>query len=234
MGETVLVVEDEPPTARLMDLSLTTAGYRVIGVASGQAALDTMVQEQPDIVLLDLVLPHGPDGYEVCRRIREFSTVPVIMVTARAQEVELLRGFEVGADDYLTKPFGPRELLARIRAVLRRARRPEEAVNATFRYGDLMIDFAQRAVTVRGEPVALTATEYALLRELATNAGRVLPHRELLTRVWGPGYAEGVGSLRVYIHYLRRKLEADPSHPRYVLTVQGIDHMMIGPDEAPG
>jgi two-component system KDP operon response regulator KdpE len=231
MGETVLVVDDEPPTVRLVSQALAGAGYRVISASSGQAALETLALEQPDLVLLDILLPQGPDGYEVCRRLREFSSVPVVMLTAKVQEADLLRGFDAGADDYLRKPFSVRELLARVRAVLRRAARPEEAVTAAFTCGELEINFARRAVTMRGAPVSLTATEYALLRELALNAGRVMLHRELLTKVWGPGYAEDVYCLRAYIHYLRRKLEADPSNPRYILTSQGVGYSLISPDQ---
>lgn len=234
MGEMVLVVDDEPPVVRLVSQALTAAGYKVISAAGGQAALETLALEQPDLVLLDIMLPQGPDGYEVCRRLREFSRVPVIMLTAKVQEAELLRGYDAGADDYLRKPFSVKELLARVRAVLRRAERPEELVTAAFTCGELEINFARRAVTMRGEPVVLTATEYALLRELATNAGRVMVHRDLLTRVWGPGYGDDVYCLRAYIHYLRRKLEVDPSQPRYILTSQRVGYMLACPEEAGG
>lgn len=231
MQETVLVVDDEPPVVRLVSQALAAAGYRVITASGGQTALDALALEQPDLVLLDILLPQGPDGYEVCRRLREFSTVPVIMLTAKVQEADLLRGFDAGADDYLRKPFSVKELLARVRAVMRRAARPEEAITAAFTCGELEINFARRAVTMRGEPVPLTVTEYSLLRELAINAGRVMVHRELLTKVWGSGYAQDVYCLRAYIHYLRQKLEVDPSNPQYILTSRGVGYLLVSPDQ---
>jgi two-component system KDP operon response regulator KdpE len=186
--------------------------------------------EQPDLVLLDIRLPHGLDGYEVCRRIREFSEVPVIMLTAKAQETDVLHGFDVGADDYLTKPFNAKELVARVKAVLRRTQRPEEAVTATLTCGELEINFARRTVKVRGEKVSLTRTEYALLRQLALNANRVMVHQDLLTTVWGPEYRDDIDYLRAYIRYLRRKLEVDPSNPRYILTSPGVGYMLACPE----
>lgn len=234
MRDTILVVDDEPPAVRLVSHALTAVGYRVLSAASGQAALETLAVEQPDLVLLDVLLPEGLDGYEVCRRIREFSGVPVIMLTAKVQEADLLRGFNAVADDYLRKPFSVKELLARVHAVLRRADRPEETATATFTCGELEISFARRTVKMRGEPVSLTATEYALLRELALNVDRVMLHRDLLTRVWGPDYGNDVQYLRAYIRYLRRKLEVDPSNPRYILTSQGVGYMLACPDEVTG
>ena len=152
------------------------------------------------------------------------------MLTAKAQETDMLSGFDAGADDYLTKPFSARELLARVRAVLRRVRRPEELVTATLTCGELEINFARHAVKMRGEGVSLTRTEYALLRELALNANRVMLHPDLLTAVWGAEYRDDVDYLRAYIRYLRRKLEADPSNPRYILTSPGIGYMLACPD----
>jgi two-component system KDP operon response regulator KdpE len=186
--------------------------------------------EQPDLVLLDIRLPHGLDGYEVCRRIREFSDVAVIMLTAKALESDLLRGFDAGADDYLTKPFSAKELLARVKAVLRRTQRPEEKVTATFACGELEINFARRSVKVHGEQISLTRTEYALLRQLALNANRVMLHQDLLTSVWGPEYRDDVDYLRAYIRYLRRKLEADPSNPQYILTSPGVGYLLACPE----
>src|SRR5690606_10351869 len=183
MAEKILVVEDEPPVLRLVTEVLKAVGYTSIVAVTGEAALEMVALEQPDLVLLDIMLPPGPDGYEVCRRIREFSDVPVIMLTARSQEDDLLRGFEEGADDYLTKPSSSKELVARVRAVLRRAARPEEIVTQTRRCGPIEINFARRTVKVGGKPVTLTRTEYALLREFALNANRVLTHQDLLTHV---------------------------------------------------
>jgi two-component system KDP operon response regulator KdpE len=230
MDETILVVEDEPRVMRLVSEVLQAVGYRVIAVSSGRGAIEGVALEQPDLVLLDILLPQGPDGYEVCRRIREFSDVAVIMLTAKAQESDMLRGFDVGADDYLTKPFSAKELVARVRAVLRRARHAGDTSLTTLTCGELEIDLARRAVKVRGEPVQLTRTEYALLSQLAANANRVLVHEDLLAAVWGTEYRNDVDYLRAYVHYLRHKLEADPSNPRYILTSQGVGYMLACPE----
>ena len=231
MSDRILVVEDEARVARLVGEILRAVGYEVMAVANGKLALDRLAIEQPDLILLDLMLPGNLDGYEVCRRIREFSQTPIIMLTARAQENDLLRGFEAGADDYLTKPFSAKELVARVKAVLRRSQRPEETSTATWTCGDLTINFAQHGVQVAGQPVALTRTEYALLRELALHANRVMTHQDLLARVWGPEYRDDVDYLRAYVRYLRRKLEADPSNPKYILTSLGVGYMLACPAE---
>ena len=231
MAERILVVEDEVRVVRLVREVLRAVGYEVTATASGEAAIERVALEAPDLVLLDIMLPDGPDGYQVCRRLREFSQVPVIMLTARAQDTDVLRGFEVGADDYLTKPFNAKELVARVKAVLRRSQRPEDTVTAPRRCGELEIDFARHAVKVRGEPVALTRTEFALLRELALHADRVMTHQDLLTRVWGPEYRDDVDYLRAYVRYLRRKLEADPSNPQLILTSLGVGYMLACPPE---
>jgi len=227
----IMVVDDEPRVVRLVSEVLKTVGYQVIAAASGKSAIEMVALEQPDLLLLDILLPQGPDGYEICRRIREFSEVPVIMLTAKAQETDMLHGFDVGADDYLTKPFSAKELVARVKAVLRRTQRPEERTSVTLRCGDLGINFARRTVEVCGEQVSLTRTEYALLRQLALNANRVMLHQDLLTEVWGGEYRDDVDYLRAYIRYLRRKLEPDPSNPQYILTSQGVGYMLACPDE---
>jgi two-component system KDP operon response regulator KdpE len=231
MSEKILVVDDEPRVVRLVNEVLGAMGYQVIAAASGNSAIEMMALEQPDLVLLDILLPGGPDGCEVCRRIREFSEVPVIMLTARAQEADMLHGFDVGADDYLTKPFSAKELVARVKAVLRRTKRPEEIAGTLLTCGDLEIDFARRTVKVCGEQVSLTRTEYALLRQLALNANRVMLHRDLLAEVWGPEYLDDIDYLRAYIRYLRRKLEADPSNPQHILTSPGVGYTLACPDE---
>jgi two-component system KDP operon response regulator KdpE len=211
---------------------LQAVGYRVVAAGDGKTALEQVAIERPDLVLLDILLPHGMDGYEVCQRIREFSTVPVIMLTAKAREPDKLKGFEVGADDYLTKPFHSKELLARVRAVLRRAKHPEEVrANASFECGDLAINYAQHRVFVGGDEVALTATEYRLLRQLALNANCIMLHEQLLTEVWGPEYRDEIDYLRAYIRYLRRKIEPEPSAPRYILTTPGVGYMLSCPGE---
>ncbi len=231
MAGRILVVEDEARVVRLVREVLRAVGYEVTATASGETAVERVALEAPDLVLLDIMLPDGPDGYEVCRRLREFSEVPVIMLTAKAMDADVLRGFDVGADDYLTKPFNAQELVARVKAVLRRSHRPEETVTAPRVCGELAIDFARRAVKARGEAVALTRTEFALLRELALNANRVMTHQDLLTRVWGPEYRDDVDYLRAYVRYLRRKLEADPSNPKYILTSLGVGYMLACPAE---
>ena len=232
MAERILIVEDEARVVRLVREVLKAVGYEVTATTSGEAAIERVALETPDLVLLDLMLPEGLDGYEVCRRLREFSEVPIIMLTARAQDTDVLRGFEVGADDYLTKPFNAKELVARVKAVLRRSHRPEETVTARRACGELEIDFARHAVKVRGESVTLTRTEFALLRELALNADRVMTHQDLLTRVWGAEYRDDVDYLRAYVRYLRRKLEADPANPRYILTSLGVGYMLACPPQA--
>jgi two-component system KDP operon response regulator KdpE len=232
MKEKILVVDDEPRVVRLVNEVLNAVGYEVIAAASGKPAIETVALEQPNLVLLDILLPRGLDGYEVCRRIREFSNVPVIMLTAKAQESDMLHGFDVGADDYLTKPFSAKELIARVKAVLRRSQRPEEVTTATLTCGELEINFARRTVMVRGEHVSLTRTEYALLRQLALNANRVMLHQNLLTAVWGAEYRDDIDYLRAYVRYLRRKLEADPSNPEYILTSPGVGYMLTCPDRS--
>ena len=230
VDETILVVEDEPRVMRLVSEVLKAVGYRVLASNNGQGAIEQVALEQPDLVLLDILLPQGPDGYEVCRRIRTFSDVAVIMLTARAQESDMLRGFDAGADDYLTKPFSAKELVARVRAVLRRTRHAGETALPTLRCGELEIDLARRAVKVRDEQVQLTRTEFALLSQLAATPNRVLVHQDLLAAVWGVEYRNDVDYLRAYVHYLRQKLEADPANPRYILTSQGVGYMLACPE----
>jgi two-component system, OmpR family, KDP operon response regulator KdpE len=233
MAETILIVDDEPRVIRLVTEVLKAVGFHVVAAARGEPALEIVAMERPNLVLLDIRLEHSIDGYEVCRRIREFSDVPVIMLTAKAQERDILQGFDVGADDYLTKPFSAKELVARIKAVLRRAQRPEEITTASLTCGELEINFARRSVKLRGEPISLTRTEYQLLCQLATNANRVMLQQDLLTAVWGPEYRDDVDYLRAYVRYLRRKLEPDPSQPRYILTSPGVGYMLACPDPAP-
>lgn len=226
---TVLLVDDEPQLLRLVRANLESVGYGVLTATDGPSALKSADLEMPDIILLDIMLP-GMDGYEVCRRIREFSSVPIIMLTAKVEDVDKVRGLKLGADDYLTKPFSVRELLARIEAVLRRSGRVEEAKSPpVFTHGDVQMDFARRRVTVRGQEVALTLTEYKLLHQLASHAGRVMLHRELLTEVWGPEYQNELEYLRAYIRHLRQKIEDNPHQPRYILSRPGIGYMFAAP-----
>lgn len=230
MSEKILAVDDEPRVVRLVTEVLKAMGYEIVTAINGETALEMVALEQPDLILLDILLGSGLNGYEVCQRIREFSDVPVIMLTAKAQEADLLKGFDVGADDYLTKPFNAKELVARVRAVLRRSQHPESLVTTTWTCGDLEIDFARRLVTLRGDRVALTRTEYALLRELALHPNCVMLHRDLLKAVWGPEYIDDVDYLRAYVRYLRRKIEEDPSNPQYILTLTGVGYMLACPE----
>ena len=228
---TILAVDDEPRVLKLLKTNLESSGYAVLTAADGEEALQVTERDLPDLVLLDLMLPKM-DGYAVCRRIREFSAIPVIMLTARSAQVDLIHGFEVGADDYLTKPFSISELLMRVQAVLRRSKWPEEIVSRQgFKAGPIEIDFAQHLVTTKGNVVKLTPTEYRLLAYMASNANRVLMHRELLRAVWGPEYGEETEYLRVYMRYLRQKLEPEPSKPQYLLTQPGAGYMLHQPEE---
>lgn len=227
----ILVVDDEPHVLKLVKANLESSGYKVLTAANGEQGIKTAERELPDLVILDIMLPKM-DGYAACSRIREFSTVPIIMLTARSAQIDLVHGFEVGADDYLTKPFDVTELLMRVQAVLRRSKWPEEVlVRQRFEAGSIEIEFAQHRVTVDGQVVKLTPTEYRLLAYLASNANRVLMHRELLRAVWGPEYGEETEYLRVYMRYLRQKLEPEPSNPRYLLTQPGAGYMFYQPGE---
>ncbi len=225
----MLVVDDERRYRELLEMNLSRRGYRVLQAKDGLEALNAMEQEEPDLVILDLKLP-DMDGYEVCRRIRERSTVPVIMLTARAEHEQKIRGLKLGADDYITKPFSAEELLARVEAVLRRteaARAPSG--HPTFDGGELHIDFDQRRVTLRGGEVELSPGEYRLLVQLAANAGRVMVQDELLRRVWGPGYSGATALLQTAIRRLRRKIEDDPASPQYILTKRGVGYVFATP-----
>ena len=226
---TILIVDDDPRLIRFVRANLESVGYGVVVASEAGAALELLDREMPELAILDVMLP-GLDGFDLCRRIRQSSAIPIIMLTAKAEEADKVKGLRVGADDYLTKPFGVEELLARVEAVLRRARYPEEApVSSSFAHGDFSIDFLRHRVTMRGEEVILTPTEYRLLVELTRNAGRVMFHEELLSRVWGAEYGNEVEYLRAYVRHLRRKMEADPSQPEYILSRPGIGYMFAGP-----
>ena len=228
----VLIVDDEPRYVRLIAVNLEASGYETLAARDGQSAIDLAAAQRPDLVLLDIGLP-VLDGFEACRRIREFSAAPIIMLTAKAGEADKVKGLDAGADDYLTKPFGPAELLARIRAVMRRARFPEGAQPApTFVAGDLTVDFAQHRVAIGARELALSPTEYKLLAELAKNAGRVVPTEALLHRIWGPEYGEETQHVRLYISRVRQKVEADPEHPQWVVTRPGVGYMLQVPSSA--
>ena len=223
---TILIIDDEPKIVRFIKTSLSLAGYNLLTASTGQSALAQYEQEQPDLIILDLGLP-DVDGFDVLREVRSYSTVPVIILTARDDEKDKVRGLELGADDYLTKPFGARELEARIQAVLRRVEwSPQPNDVAEFTLNDLYVDFRRRKVRMRSDEVHLTPTEYELLRMLIQHLGQVLLHGDLLSRVWGEEYRNDLAILRVNISRLRQKLEEDPRHPRYVMTVPGVGYTM--------
>lgn len=227
MSARVLVVDDEPQIGRLLTTSLHARGYEVAVATDGQMALEMTATWRPDVVLLDLGLPII-DGLEVCRRVRGWSQVPIIVLTVRDAELDKVTAFDLGADDYVTKPFGTNELLARIRVALRHgahASLPEEPV---LRFGDLTVDLAHRRITVSGEDVHLTPTEFELLKVLATQAGKVLTHRMLLQAVWGSAHEQDVGALRVFIAQLRRKIEPKPEQAWYIITEPGIGYRFRG------
>ncbi|NDJ55151.1 MAG: response regulator transcription factor [Chloroflexi bacterium] len=223
---TILIVDDEPKIVRFIKTSLNLAGYDLLIANDGQTALEVFEQESPDLVVLDLGLP-DIDGFDVLQRIRQMSTVPILILTARDDEKDKVRGLELGADDYLTKPFGIREMEARIQAVLRRIEwAPQSTDPNEFELRDLMVDFRRRKVTIGDEEKHLTPTEYELLRALIQHAGQVLVHSDLLTRVWGEEYRNDLAILRVNISRLRQKIEVDARHPTYVLTVPGVGYML--------
>jgi len=225
----ILVVDDEPKLVRLVREVLTATGFAVMSTGSGENAIEMAALERPDLIVLDIVLSGAMDGYEVARRVREFSDVPIIMLTAKARESDLLHGFDAGADDYLTKPFSSKELLARVRALLKRARR-ESPGETEIVCGELRMDLARRQVSVSSKPVQLTPTEYNLLHQLALHRNQVMLHEQLLTAVWGQEYRDDLDYLRAYIRYLRQKLEADPAHPELIVTSPGVGYMLVCPE----
>ena len=225
-GECILVVDDEARYVRLVRFNLEAAGYRVVCAATGQEALAALAHRAPDLVVLDIMLP-DIDGFEVCQRIREVSTVPIIMLTAKGADEDKVKGLRLGADDYVTKPFSAQELMARVDAVLRRMRLadvPEKQTSYT--RGELRVDFLARRVTLREREVRLSPTEYRLLQCLAVNAGRVVTQDDLLEKVWGPGYRGEHELLRVSIWRLRQKLGEDVNKPGYIVTVPGVGYLM--------
>lgn len=225
---TILVVEDEPKLVRLLETSLKADGYEVLTARDGEAALALLRDRLPDLMILDIGLPGEINGYEVCRRVRSFSNVPTIMLTAYARETEKLRGFEAGADDYVTKPFSYPELRARVNAVLQRSMLARSGVvSPRLQAGDLEIDHLGRRVFMAGREIHLTPTEYALLEQMALNEGKVLLHEDLLTRVWGPEYRDEYQYLRNYISNLRRKIEPDSTRPRYIRSKPGVGYFFV-------
>jgi DNA-binding response OmpR family regulator len=224
----ILVVDDEPKFVHLVRTVLSAAGYEVLATFSGDHAVEMTAVEHPDLILLDIVLSGHNDGYAIAREVRQFSDVPIIMLTARVRESDLLQGFEVGADDYITKPFNSKELLARIRAVLKRSRGEAAALaESELVCGNVRIDLARRRVNVGDHEVSLTPTEYALLHQFALHPNQVLLHEQLLGAVWGPEYRDDLDYLRSYIRYLRRKIEVDPSKPKLIVRCPGVGYMLV-------
>jgi two-component system, OmpR family, KDP operon response regulator KdpE len=221
----VLVVDDEPQILRALRTSLRGAGYDVETAETAEAALTSLALNPPDAVILDLVLPDG-SGTDVCRELRTWSGVPVIVLSVVGEEEQKVAALDAGADDYVTKPFGIDELLARLRAAMRRG---EPSTEPVVEVGELRVDLEKRLVSIGGRPVQLTPHEFALLRELARHAGKLLTHTALLRAVWGLGYAEESHYLHVYVSQLRRKLEPDPGRPRYILTEPGAGYRLVDP-----
>jgi two-component system KDP operon response regulator KdpE len=229
----ILVIDDAPDVIESVRLGFTLQWREVdvIGAGAGEQGLDLIEQQTPDLVLLDVGLP-DLDGYEVLRQIRAFSDVPVVMLTARDDTLDLVKGLELGADDYVTKPFNHLELLARVKAVLRRLDMPAPAARIpSFRSGELEMDFARQEVRLGEQPVELTPTEYKLLYHLVRNSGYVLTHGTLLAKVWGREYVDEVDYLRVYVRRLREKLGDDPDHPRFIRTERGLGYRFLAPVE---
>jgi two-component system KDP operon response regulator KdpE len=218
----MLVVDDEPQIRRSLQVNLERSGYAVETVESGEDALSSFRNRRPDVVILDLIMP-GMGGVEVVRRIRESSTVPIIVLSAMGEESRKVEALELGADDYMTKPFGMDELLARIHSLLRRAA-GAHGPQPVFIAGDLCVNFDRREVTLDQKPVKLTPTEYDLLKYMIEHAGKVLTHRMLLQEVWGQAYVDQAQYLRVFIGQLRKKLEKDPTRPRFILTDPGVGY----------
>jgi two-component system KDP operon response regulator KdpE len=223
----ILVVDDEPRMIQFIRMNLELEGYRVIQASNGLEALDKVREELPDLVIMDVMMP-DLDGFETLRLLRETSDVPVIMLTVKAEEDDVVRGLRLGADDYVTKPFSPRELSSRVQALLRRAELPAPVGKTAIRIDDrLTIDLARHEVIVEGERVQLRPTEYRLLYHLVNNAGWVMPHETLLQKVWGYEYRDETHYLRLYVTYLRQKIEKDSSNPQYILTERGIGYRFV-------
>jgi two-component system KDP operon response regulator KdpE len=223
----ILVVDDEERMVRFIRLNLEHDGFQVIQATRGSQAIELIRTEMPDLVLLDVMMP-DIDGFEVLRMIREANTVPIIMLTAKGEEEDRIRGLELGADDYITKPFSPRELVSRVRAVLRRTETSGMSGKDVFEVDDrLKLDFSRREIWVEGKLVQLRPTEYRLLYHLVQNAGWVMTYDQLLTKVWGYEYQNEPHYVRLYVNYLRQKLEKDPANPKYILTERGVGYRFM-------
>jgi two-component system, OmpR family, KDP operon response regulator KdpE len=224
----ILIADDERPIRRFLRAALTAKGHTILEAVSGTEAISAAAENHPDVIFLDLGLP-DMDGVEVIARLREWSSIPIIVLSVRDQEEDKIKALDAGADDYLTKPFGIGELLARMRGVLRRAT-PGGKAESIFQSGSLRIDFNLRQVSLDGQEISLTPTEYDILRLLVQNAGKVLTHRQIITGVWGAGYADESHLLRVNISNLRRKIETDPSRPQLLTTEPGVGYRLRPPE----
>ena len=222
-GQRVLVIDDAPGIRMLLETGLTSAGFVIIQASNGPEGIAQFLDQRPDAALVDVLMP-GMDGYELCRRLRELSDMPIIMLSALRNESEIIQGLDAGADDYLTKPFSISELTARLRAHLRRHRRLESP-SRHLTFGDLMIDLNSQRVVRDGETVQLSPTEFRLLAYLAANAGRVVPHAELIQQLWGPDGARLGPYLKIYVRRLRQKIEPDPAHPQFVHSRHGAGYL---------
>ncbi len=227
-GKRILVVDDEPRMVSMIRMNLELEGHQILEAHNGLEALEAIRTKLPDVVLLDVMMPEL-DGFETLRMLREFSNIPVIMLTAKGEENDKVYGLELGADDYVSKPFGPRELSSRIKAVLRRSEMPSNTPDqAVLQIDDrLSVDFNRREVIVNGEHVKLRPTEYRLLYHLIENAGWTVPHEQLLAKVWGYEYRDEAHYVRLYVNYLRDKIEENPSSPKYILTERGVGYRFV-------
>jgi DNA-binding response OmpR family regulator len=223
MAEKILVIDDDDATVQLITILLERRGYEVIKALRAEDGLRKAYRTHPDLVLLDIMMP-DMDGWEVCRRLRDLSDVPIVFLTARTDMRDVVRGLEMGADDYILKPYDNDELVARIRAHLRRSPSPAVSEELVFNGGDFRVNFLNREVRVRNKPVHLTPKEFNLLGVMVRNAGRVITRTDLVKEAWGPEYSDAIDSLKLYIHYLRQKIEQDPQHPEYILTSRGVGY----------
>lgn len=222
-SQCILVVDDEREIRRVLEIGLRSRGYEIVSVAKGEDAIDAVVMHKPDLIILDLALP-DISGLEVCRRLRQWSKVPIIVLSVRSHEKDKIAALDLGADDYVTKPFGMGEILARMRATFRRVKGDVRPEPTEFACDDLHVDFALRRVTVRGEEIKLTPKEYDLLHELVTHADRIITHRQLLSAVWGEEFNDDKPLLRVHVANLRHKIESMPARPTYILNEPGVGY----------
>ncbi len=226
MAEKILVIDDEETTVQLIAMLLERRGFEVVKAFSAEDGLRKAYRHQPDLVLLDVMMP-DMDGFEVCRRLRDMSDMPIIFLTARDDTQDVVRGLEIGADDYVPKPYDNDELIARVRAHLRRAPKQNISEELSFNGGEFRINFMNREVRVRNDLKHLTPKEFSLLGVLVRNAGRVVPRQELVTEAWGEEYGDAIDSLKLYVHYLRQKVEVDPERPDYILTSRGVGYRFV-------